>query len=81
MVLLPDSRSIERLQEFLPDVTVLDSSLDKSDRYRNYLKTLLQGDLVVLGTRSSVFAPLSDLAEIILVDDSSESYYEQRSPG
>lgn len=81
LVLLPDSRSIERLQEFLPDVTVLDSSLDKSDRYRNYLKTLQQGDLVVLGTRSSVFAPLSDLAEIILVDDSSESYYEQRSPG
>jgi primosomal protein N' (replication factor Y) len=35
----------------------------------------------VLGTRSSVFAPLPDLAEIIIVDDGSESYYEQRSPG
>jgi primosomal protein N' (replication factor Y) len=81
LVLLPDSRSIERLQEFLSDVTVLDSNLDKSDRYRNYLKTLRQGELVVLGTRNSVFAPLSDLREIILVDDSSESYYEQRSPG
>jgi primosomal protein N' (replication factor Y) len=81
LVLLPDSRSINRLQEFLPNATVLDSSLDKSDRYRNYLKTLQQGDLVVLGTRSSVFAPLSDLTEIILIDDSSESYYEQRSPG
>jgi primosomal protein N' (replication factor Y) len=81
LVLLPDSRSIERLQEFLSDVTVLDSNLDKSDRYRNYLKTLRQGQLVVLGTRSSVFTPLSDLREIILVDDSSENYYEQRSPG
>jgi len=81
LVLLPDSSSIERLQEFLSDVTVLDSNLDKSDRYRNYLKTLRQGELVVLGTRNSVFAPLSDLREIILVDDCSESYYEQRSPG
>ena len=81
LVLLPDSRSIERLREFISGATVLDSNLDKSERYRNYLKTMREGELVVLGTRSSVFAPLPDLAEIILVDDGSESYYEQRSPG
>ena len=81
LVLLPDSRSIERLREFVSHATVLDSQLDKADRYRNYLKTIRDRELVVLGTRSSVFAPLPDLSEIILVDDGSESYYEQRSPG
>ena len=81
LVLLPDSRSIERLREFISGATVLDSNLDKSERFRNYLKTMRERELVVLVTRSSVFAPLPDLAEIILVDDGSESYYEQRSPG
>ena len=81
LVLLPDSRSIEHLQELIPDVVVLDSSLDKAVRYRNYLKTLRSCNLVVIGTRSGVFAPITDLSEIIMVDEGSESFYENRAPG
>ncbi len=81
LVLLPDSRSVERLQELVPDVTVLDSSLEKPVRYRNYLKTLRSCNLVVIGTRSAVFSPIIDLCEIIIVDESSEAFYENRTPG
>ena len=81
LVLLPDSRSIERLQELLSDVTVLDSGLEKPVRYRNYLKTLRSCNLVVIGTRSAVFSPIVDLSEIIIIEESSESFFENRTPG
>lgn len=81
LVLLPDSRSIQRLHDLLPESIVLDSSDNRSDRYRNFLKIRNGGSLIALGTRSAIFAPITDLASIVVVDEGSENHYEVRSPG
>jgi primosomal protein N' (replication factor Y) len=38
-------------------------------------------NLVVVGTRSAIFAPIEDLSAIVVVDEGSEHHYEQRAPG
>jgi primosomal protein N' (replication factor Y) len=81
LILLPNAKSIEYLQAFLPGAIVLDSHQEKTTRYRNYLETLFGSNLVVIGTRSAVFAPLRDLTEIIIVNENSEQFYEVRAPG
>jgi primosomal protein N' (replication factor Y) len=81
LVIVPDSRSISRLKSLNPDALVLDSSLDRTDRYRYFLKAKYSTDNLVFGTRSAVFADIPDLAQIIIFDEGSEHLFEQRSPG
>jgi primosomal protein N' (replication factor Y) len=81
LVIVPDSRSISRLRSLNPDALVLDSSLDRTDRYRNFLKAKYSTDNLVFGTRSAVFADIPDLAQIVIFDEGSEHLFEQRTPG
>ena len=81
LVIVPDSRSISRLISLNPDALVLDSSLDRTDRYRNFLHAKYSTENLVIGTRSAVFADIPDLAQIILFDEGSEHLFEQRTPG
>jgi primosomal protein N' (replication factor Y) len=81
LVIVPDSRSISRLKSLNPDALVLDSSLDRTDRYRNFLKAKYSTENLVIGTRSAVFADIPDLEQIIIFDEGSEHLFEQRSPG
>ena len=81
LILVPDTRSISRLCEYLPESIVLDSALERSDRYRNFLKSRYGRNQVIIGNRSAIFAPIADLENIILVDEGSEHHYEMRSPG
>jgi primosomal protein N' (replication factor Y) len=37
--------------------------------------------LIVIGTRSAIFAPLGDLTSIFVIDEGSENHYEARTPG
>lgn len=81
LILVPESRSISRLLDYLPDSIVLDSSLERSERYRNFLKARYGQNQTIIGTRSAIFAPLEDLENIIVMDEGSEHHYEIRSPG
>jgi primosomal protein N' (replication factor Y) len=81
LVIVPDSRSISRLKSLNPRAIVLDSSLDRTVRYRNFLQAKYSTDNLVIGTRSAVFADIPDLAQIILFDEGSEHLFEQRTPG
>ena len=38
LVILPDARAVSKLHEILPDSIILDSHLERSERYRNFLK-------------------------------------------
>ena len=81
LVVLPDSRSVGQLARLIPDAIVLDSELDRSDRYRNFLLSRTKTNITVIGTRSAIFAPISDLSSIVVVDEGSENHYENRAPG
>lgn len=81
LVIVPDSRSISRLKSFNPQALVLDSSLDRAVRYRNFLQAKYSTENLVIGTRSAVFADIPDLAQIILFDEGSEHLFEKRTPG
>ena len=81
LVIVPDSRSITRLKSLNPDALVLDSSLDRTDRYRSFLQAKYSTENLVIGTRSAVFADIPDLVQIIIFDEGSEHFFEQRTPG
>ncbi|CAN2200419.1 PriA Primosomal protein N' (replication factor Y) - superfamily II helicase [Candidatus Nanopelagicaceae bacterium] len=81
LVIVPDNRSVQRLVALIPEAVVLDSALERSQRYRNFLTCRYGRGLIVVGTRSAVFVPITDLESIIVLDEGSEQHYEVRSPG
>ena len=81
LIVVPDTRSISRLLNHLPESIILDSTLERAERYRNFLMSRYERNRIIIGTRSAIFAPIEDLENIIVVDEGSEHHYEQRSPG
>lgn len=85
LVILPDSQEVERLSHELSQRnlthSVLDSKLPKSEQYRNFLKARLGEASIVIGTRSAIFAPVSNLRTLMIYNEGSEHLYERRSPG
>ncbi|MFY8197915.1 MAG: hypothetical protein ACOVKM_04135, partial [Candidatus Planktophila sp.] len=85
LVIAPEAREVLRLAQELEsravDFTILDASLTRSERYRNYL-TVAAGDAkIVIGSRSAVFAPVHNLRTIIVYREGAQSHYEVRTPG
>jgi primosomal protein N' (replication factor Y) len=85
LVLLPELRDVHFLANALSELkiefVVLESSQSKSDRYSAFLATLAGDAKIVIGTRTSIFAPVSNLSHIYVFNEGSEHYYERRSPG
>lgn len=83
LIIVPDSRQRIRLSNFLKERSPinLDSDLERSARYHNYLSTMKTLNAIVIGTRSAIFAPIPDLARIFIFDEGSEHFYERRTPG
>lgn len=87
LVLVPDERDLASLsqcfKEYFPELSIaqLDSSQSRSERYSNYLNVASGKVTLVIGTRSAVFAPVSNLQTIIVYRETSESFYDPRSPG
>ena len=85
LVVLPELREVHSLATELTQqgvqFTVLDASLPRSDRYRNFLQVAAGAAQIVIGTRSAVFAPISNLQTILVFREGSESHYEKRTPG
>jgi primosomal protein N' (replication factor Y) len=85
LIVLPELREVLSLAEELSTLkvnfSVLDGSLPRSTRYENFLKVATGAAKLVIGTRSSIFAPVADLQTIVVFREGSESHYEKRSPG
>ena len=85
LVIAPEAREVRLLEEKLQnsglDFSLLDSTLSRSDRYRNYLKVASGEVSIVIGSRSAIFAPIHNLRTIIIYREGAQSHYELRSPG
>ena len=86
LVLLPDSKDVDRVMQSFTGKTMdfkiirLDSSLPRAQRYENFLKSSLQNNVLVIGNRSALFAPIPDLDSVIVGFEKSEQYFEKKHP-
>ena len=83
LVLVPEITLTLMMQEkfaahFHNEIAILHSRLTNAQRYQEYQKIAEGKVKIVVGTRSSVFAPLSNLG-IIIVDEEHDSSYKQTS--
>lgn len=65
---------------FGDEIAVLHSSLSMGERYDEYKRVKIGQAKVVIGTRSAVFAPVSDLGAIIIDEEQESSYKSENSP-
>ncbi len=86
VIVVPDQRDLDRVHAacvgLLGDANVvaLSAGLGPAARYRRWLAGLRGNAKVVVGTRSSVFAPVPRLGFIALWDDGDSSHAEPRAP-
>ena len=85
LVIAPDEKDVDRVIEGLQrhdlHVLKLTAAMPREERYRNYLQAMHGPNSVVVGTRSAIFSPVSNLSTIIVHKESSIDHYEIRSPG
>jgi primosomal protein N' (replication factor Y) len=67
----------ERLNE---DIAVFHSKLTDGEKYDEYRKILNKQVRVVIGVRSAIFAPLTNIGIIILDEEHSSSYKQENTP-
>ena len=85
MILVPEialtPQMMEKFSAYFGDkVAMLHSALRLSERYDQW-KRIRRGEVqVVLGTRSAVFAPLSNLGMVILDEEQENSYQSENLP-
>ncbi|CAM2898522.1 primosomal protein N' [Mycobacterium intermedium] len=86
LAIVPDQRDLDalwRAATALVDenhVVALSAGLGPAARYRRWLAALRGRARVVIGTRSAVFAPLSDLGLVMVWADGDDSLAEPRAP-
>ena len=65
---------------FGEEIAVLHSSLSTGERYDEYKRIKKGAARVVIGTRSAVFAPVSNLGAIIIDEEQEDSYKSESTP-
>lgn len=74
-------QTLRRLEEvFGGNLALLHSGRKKAERFADYLDVLAGRRRVVVGTRSAVFAPVANLALVILDEEHDGSYREHSTP-
>ncbi len=82
LIITPEERELKLLADSLGDqACVLSGSLNRSERYQNYLRSINSSNLITIGTRSAIFAYPPDLKTIVVFREGAQSHYEPRSPG
>ena len=54
--------------------------MERAERFRNYLTSLKEKNLIIIGTRISIFLPLQDLRLIVVDSYTDSSYREKKYP-
>ncbi len=85
LILLPEisltPQAVERFQErFGSRVAVLHSGLAEKERARQWQRVEKGFADVVIGARSAIFAPLSNIGLIVVDEEHDQSYKQQESP-
>ena len=86
IVVVPDQRDIDevlglaQLNGLEPFLVNYLPNAKKSDRFKSFHRALNQSPSLVIGTRSAIYAPVSNLGLIALYDDLDDSLREQGSP-
>ena len=86
IIVVPDYRDQDQLEvalaALLPSRSVLrfDARQSNPDRYRALLRAKFDGPSVVVGNRSAVYAPVSDLGLIIIWDEGDSLHAEPLAP-
>jgi primosomal protein N' (replication factor Y) len=85
LIIAPDEKDVQQICNALTttqsNVIRLTSSSARDERYRNFLLSMRDESSIVVGTRSAIFAPVNNLALIVIYKDSSPEHFELRSPG
>ena len=68
------------ISRFGEDVAILHSELTPAEKYDEYRKIASGKCKIVVGARSAIFAPLSDIGLIILDEEHVESYKQDVTP-
>ncbi len=68
------------ISRFGEDVAILHSELTPAEKYDEYRKIASGKCKIVVGARSAIFAPLSDIGLIILDEEHVESYKQDTTP-
>lgn len=80
LILVPEisltPQMIQRVKERFNDVVFYHSELSDQERYEQYKRIINKEAKIVVGTRSSVFLPFSNLG-LIIVDEEHDSSYKQ----
>ena len=86
LAIVPDQRDLDTLWRAATTridehgVIALSAGLGPAARYRRWLAALRGHARLVMGTRSAVFAPLSDLGLVMVWADADDSLAEPRAP-
>lgn len=86
VVVVPDARDVARVDNALRNLigadhhVVLTADLGPETRYRRWLAVRRGSVRAVVGTRSAVFAPVSDLGLMCVWDDGDDLHAELRAP-
>ncbi len=85
LVLVPEilltMQIVKRFYEaFGNDVAILHSALSSGEKHDEYLKIMRNEVKIVIGTRSAVFAPLTNLGIIIIDEEHSLNYKQDNNP-
>jgi len=85
LIVAPDEKDVDQIIESLSESGFsplkLTAAMQRDQRYSNFLTAMNSDKSIVVGTRSAVFAPVTNLATIIIFKESSFDHYEVRSPG
>src|ERR1700678_891719 len=86
LAMVPDQRDVDTLWQAATTridehgVVALSAGLGPAARYRRWLAALRGSARLVIGTRSAVFAPLSDLGLVMVWADADDTLAEPRAP-
>ncbi|MEC4761999.1 primosomal protein N' [Mycobacterium sherrisii] len=86
LAIVPDQRDLDALwlaataRIDADSVAALSAGLGPAARYRRWLSALRGTARMVIGTRSAVFAPLTDLGLVMVWSDADDSLAEPRAP-
>lgn len=85
LVLVPEisitTQFVERFNKRFPGViAVLHSGLSDGEKYDEWRKILKGEASIVIGARSAIFAPLTNIGVIIMDEEHSESYKQENNP-
>lgn len=86
LAIVPDQRDVDALWRAATTriddsaVVALSAGLGPAARYRRWLAVLRGRARLVIGTRSAVFAPVTDLGLVLVWDDGDDTLAEPRAP-